>query len=142
MNMEKALVFSLGSQEFSVRISAVKEIKEWTKPTPFPAAPTFVEGVVNVRGSVIPLVDMAQMMGVSEAQNEKKAIIFLKNGSKIIGFSVSNVTDISEVDETDFKSLPELSSDNLKYFSNGIQSLGDRLIFSVNVSSLFEGSLQ
>ncbi|MBS1103810.1 purine-binding chemotaxis protein CheW [Gluconobacter sp. Dm-62] len=140
--MEKALVFSLGNQEFSVRISAVKEIKSWAKATPFPAAPPFVEGVVNVRGSVIPLVDMAQMMGVSEGSNEKKAIIFLKDGSKIIGFSVSNVTDISDVEEGEFKSLPELSSDKLKYYSNGIQSLGDRLVFSVNVSSLFEGSLQ
>jgi len=140
--MEKALVFSLGDQEFSVQISAVKEIKEWAKATPFPAAPLFVEGVVNVRGAVIPLVDMAQMMGIAEESHEKKAIIFLKNGSKVIGFSVTNVTDISDVDETDFKSLPELSSDNLKYFSNGIQSLGDRMIFSVNVSSLFEGSLQ
>ncbi|GBR44602.1 chemotaxis protein CheW [Gluconobacter roseus] len=140
--MEKALVFSLGDQEFSVQISAVKEIKEWAQATPFPAAPPFVEGVVNVRGAVIPLVDMAQMMGVSEEKREKKAIIFLKNGSKIIGFSVTNVTDISDVDEADFRSLPELSSDNLKYFSNGIQSLGDRMIFSVNVSSLFEGSLQ
>ncbi|WP_408873938.1 chemotaxis protein CheW [Gluconobacter roseus] len=140
--MEKALVFSLGDQEFSVQISAVKEIKEWAKATPFPAAPPFVEGVVNVRGAVIPLVDMAQMMGVSEETREKKAIIFLKNESKIIGFSVTNVTDISDVDEAEFKSLPELSSDNLKYFSNGIQSLGERMIFSVNVSSLFEGSLQ
>ncbi|MBF0858571.1 purine-binding chemotaxis protein CheW [Gluconobacter sp. LMG 31484] len=140
--MEKALVFSLGDQEFSVQISAVKEIKEWAKATPFPAAPSFVEGVVNVRGAVIPLVDMAQMMGVAEEAREKKAIIFLKNETKIIGFSVTNVTDISDVDEAEFKSLPELSSDNLKYFSNGIQSLGDRMIFSVNVSSLFEGSLQ
>lgn len=142
MIMEKALVFSLGNQEFSVQISAVKEIKEWAKATPFPAAPPFVEGVVNVRGSVIPLVNMAQMMGVSDDNDEKKAIIFLKNEKKIIGFSVSNVTDISDIDEDYFKPLPELSSDNLKYYSNGILSLGDRLVFSVNVSSLFDGSLQ
>lgn len=142
MIMEKALVFSLGSQEFSVQISAVKEIKEWAKATPFPAAPAFVEGVVNVRGSVIPLVNMAQMMGVSDDNDEKKAIIFLKDDKKIIGFSVSNVTDISDIDEEDFRPLPELSSDNLKYYSNGILSLGGRLVFSVNVSSLFEGSLQ
>ena len=142
MIMEKALVFSLGSQEFSVQISAVKEIKEWAKATPFPEAPAFVEGVVNVRGSVIPLVNMAQMMGVSDDNDEKKAIIFLKDDKKIIGFSVSNVTDISDIDEEDFRPLPELSSDNLKYYSNGILSLGGRLVFSVNVSSLFEGSLQ
>ncbi|MCP1236035.1 chemotaxis protein CheW [Gluconobacter kondonii] len=140
--MEKALVFSLGSQEFSVQISAVKEIKEWAKATPFPAAPAFVEGAVNVRGSVIPLVNMAQMMGLSDDNDEKKAIIFLKDDKKIIGFSVSNVTDISDIDEEDFRPLPELSSDNLKYYSNGILSLGGRLVFSVNVSSLFEGSLQ
>lgn len=142
MIMEKALVFSLGSQEFSVQISAVKEIKEWAKATPFPAAPVFVEGVVNVRGSVIPLVNMAQMMGLSDDNDEKKAIIFLKDDKKIIGFSVSNVTDISDIDEEDFRPLPELSSDNLKYYSNGILSLGGRLVFSVNVASLFEGSLQ
>lgn len=142
MIKEKALVFSLGNQEFSIRISAVKEIKSWAKATPFPAAPTFVEGVVNVRGTVIPLVDMAKMMGISEDCHEKKAIIFLKNESKVIGFSVSNVTDISNIAESGFKELPELSSDNLKYFSNGIQSIEDRLIFSVNVSSLFAGSLQ
>ncbi|MFT8326774.1 chemotaxis protein CheW [Gluconobacter oxydans] len=139
---EKALVFSLGNQEFSIPISAVKEIKTWSKATPFPAAPAFVEGVVNVRGSVIPLVDMAWMMGVSENSNEKKAIIFLKKKDKVIGFSVSNVTDISDLDEEEFKPLPELSSDDLKYFLNGIQPVADRLIFSVNVDALFEGSLQ
>ncbi len=142
MIKEKALVFSLGNQEFSIRISAVKEIKIWTKATPFPAAPAFVEGVVNVRGSVIPLVDMARMMGISEERGEKKAIIFLKNNDKVIGFSVSSVTDISDVEEENFKPLPELSSDDLKYFSNGILPLENRLIFSVNVSALFEGSLQ
>ncbi|GBR70295.1 chemotaxis protein CheW [Gluconobacter kanchanaburiensis] len=140
--MGKSLVFSLGLQEFSVQISAVKEIKEWSKATAFPAAPSFVEGVVNVRGAVIPLVDMGQMIGVSSDNNEKKAIIFLRNETKVIGFSVTNVTDISDMDDTHFRDLPELSSENLKYFSNGIQSLGERMIFSVNVSSLFEGSLQ
>ncbi|MQR99669.1 chemotaxis protein CheW [Gluconobacter aidae] len=139
---EKMLIFSLGNQEFSIQISVVKEIKIWSKATPFPAAPTFVEGVVNVRGSVIPLVDMARMMGVTENENEKRAIIFLENKDKVIGFSVSNVTDISGVDDESFKPLPEISSDHLKYFLNGIQSIADRLIFSVNVDALFEGSLQ
>lgn len=142
MIKEKALVFSLGNQEFSIRISAVKEIKIWTRATPFPAAPAFVEGVVNVRGAVIPLVDMARMMGISEDVGNKKAIIFLKNNGKVIGFSVSGVTDISDIEDDNFKPVPELSSDDLKYFLNGIIPLEGRLIFSVNVSALFEGSLQ
>lgn len=140
--MGQSLIFSLGDQEFSVQISAVREIKGLIKTTPFPAAPAFVDGVVNVRGAIIPLVDMARMLGFSNEHEEKKAIIFLGYGTKVIGFSVENVIDIAELDDDGLRELPQLASEHLQFYSPGIYTIDDRIVFSINVEALFEGSLQ
>ena len=92
------LSFRAGAQEFCIDIMAVREIRGWTPATPLPHAPGYVRGVVNLRGAVLPIIDLAERIGLGRAEpTPQHVIIVTQVGTQLVGLLVSAVCDILTV---------------------------------------------
>ncbi len=123
------VAFRIGAQEFCVDITAVREIRGWTKTTALPRAPAYVSGVVNLRGAVLPIVDLALRLGsVSTEPNERHVIIVTQIGTQIVGLLVDAVSDIITVTNSDVQPTPDVASEMVKSFVQGILAIDGRMI--------------
>jgi purine-binding chemotaxis protein CheW len=101
--------FFLGEQVFSVNIMAVREIRGWAPATPLAHAPSHVLGVINLRGTVIPVIDMALRLGLAAIEpTERSAIIVTGIRDQLVGLLVDNVSDMVTVTEDEISRFPRL----------------------------------
>ena len=129
--MSKSLVFLSNNQEYSIDISYVKEIRNWIKSTIIPNSPEFVEGIINIRGSVIPLINFGKKINSGNENILKKAIIILEGDNKIISFSVDDVLEILSYHKEDLRRIN--FNENCSILE-GIISFDERNIFKINES--------
>lgn len=134
--MSKALVFTAYNQEYAIDIEAVREIRNWVLATPIPSSPSFIEGIINIRGTVIPLVDFCKKINSSAEDSEKKAMVIIESEEKTVSFSVNNVSDIIDYSDDNRKNLPDISQSDISTYVDGIISVENRVIFILNVSNL------
>lgn len=91
----KVVIFSVGRQEYAVPIGLVKEVQPWTKPTPVPEAPPIVEGVIDLRGEIVPIIDLGRRFGTSRARApEESKIMIIEVGGRQAGVVVDDVTEV------------------------------------------------
>ena len=129
--MSKSLVFLSNNQEYSIDISYVKEIRNWIKSTIIPNSPEFVEGIINIRGSVIPLINFGKKINSCNENILKKSIIILEGDNKIISFSVDDVLEILSYHKEDLRRIN--FNENCSILE-GIISFDERTIFKINES--------
>lgn len=95
----KVVVFSVGGQEYALPITAVREIINWTEPTPVPESPPWVDGVISVRGEVMPVVGMARRFGLTQRRTGAEArIIILEVAGQSAGLIVDDVVAVEGVE--------------------------------------------
>ncbi|MEM1232617.1 MAG: chemotaxis protein CheW [Pseudomonadota bacterium] len=93
--MLELLSFTLAGQDYAVDIMLVREIRNWSKPTPLPKTPDYVRGVINLRGTVLPILDLARRLELDgEASQERAVYIVLNDGGRLFGITVDAVSDI------------------------------------------------
>jgi purine-binding chemotaxis protein CheW len=131
------ITFLSGQQEFGANIMMIREIRGWTETTPLPHAPDFVRGVINLRGVVLPVVDLKAMLGrgLTEA-NPKHVIIVVKTGDRTIGLLVDAVSDIMTVTASDIQPTPELARDSNGAFIDGIAVIEQRMVTLLSMEKL------
>jgi purine-binding chemotaxis protein CheW len=123
------IAFRMGSQEFCVDIMSVREIRGWTKATALPKSPSFVRGVVNLRGTVLPIVDLAARLGYPAAEpTARHVIIVAQIGAQTIGLLVDAVSDILTVTDDLVHPTPDVASDMAKTFVRGVLAVDQRMI--------------
>lgn len=132
------IAFRIGDQEFCVNVMSVREIRGWTKATSMPHAPPYVMGVINLRGAVLPIVDLSARLGMAPAEpSARHVIIVAQAGSRIVGLLVEAVSDIlTAVDET-IQPVPEISTNRVKQHARGILAIDKRMICMIDLDSLF-----
>ncbi len=105
----QVLSFEVGSQTYCVPVSAVREIRGVTPPTPLPDAPPFVRGVINLRGQVMPVIDLSQRLGKGAAQDgPRQVIIVVENQTDVAGLLVDAVCDSFTVEADAINPPPSL----------------------------------
>lgn len=135
------IAFRIGDQEFSVNIMSVREIRGWTPATPLPHAPSYVMGVINLRGAVLPIVDLAKRLGMKPAEpTARHVIIVAQVRSRVIGLLVDAVSDILTVTDENIQPVPEVSSDLEKQYARGILAIDKRMICLIELGALFPDS--
>ncbi|MFD1746449.1 chemotaxis protein CheW [Rhizobium helianthi] len=135
------IAFRLHDQEFCVKTTTIREIRGWAPSTPIPHAPADVIGVMNLRGSVIPIIDLAYKLGMkSTVANERSAIVVTEVHNMVIGMLVDRVSDILTISSTQIQPVPEVSASFDKSFSEGIISSENGMICFLNLSKMFKGS--
>lgn len=105
------LTFRCGGQGFAVDIMAVREIRSWSRPTPLPHAPSYMRGMVNLRGSVLPVMDLAERLGQPPTKDSlRNVIIVVQQGHRVHGLLVDAVSDIVHPTSEQMQDIPEMGS--------------------------------
>ncbi|WP_428512015.1 chemotaxis protein CheW [Roseovarius sp.] len=133
-NRVEIVCFTVEDQDFSIEISHVLEIRGWTSTTTLPHAPDFVVGMMNLRGTVLPVVDLSLRLGFGKTEPGKRHVIIIAQiDDKIVGFLVDAVSDIITVDEAQMQATPDVSSSRTQAFIRGVHSLDDKLVRAIDV---------
>lgn len=135
--MQELIAFRMEEQEFCVGVTSIREIRGWTATTPLPAAPPYVRGVINLRGTVLPIVDLAVRLGFAAATpTPRHAIIVAQIKDQIVGLLVAGVSDIFTIDESKIQPTPDVASVRTKDFVCGMIPMEDRLISMIAIESI------
>jgi purine-binding chemotaxis protein CheW len=131
------VAFRLGEQEFCIDIMSVREIRGWTPATVLPHAPHYVRGVINLRGSVLPIVDLAQRLSFASTEaTQRHVIIVVHVGSQIMGLLVDAVSEILNQSTEAIQPMPEVASDTVKSFLHGILAVDGRMIGLIKLDNI------
>lgn len=131
------LVIKLHGQEFCVRTTSIREIRGWTPVTPLPHAPYDVLGITNLRGSVIPIIDLSVKLGMAQTEaTERSAIVVAEVNDLIIGLLVDGVSDIVTVPANILQPMPNATGVSADY-SDGIIAQGASMICFLNLDRMF-----
>lgn len=137
-NNLKCISFDLGEHEFCVDIMVVKEIRGWTKPTPLPHSPSFVCGAINLRGTVLPIIDFAMRMGLPPMEPDESFVtIILEVGTQVFGIVVDAVSDIVTLDFDTLQRPSELEMTAEESCLLGIIARDDTMMRVINTTALF-----
>ncbi len=129
--------FHVGEQAFCVDICGVREIRGWAAATPLPNAPDYVRGVINLRGMVLPVVDLAARLGLGTTQPTARSVIIVANVSgRVAGLLVDAVSDILTVTDEMVQPTPDVGCDPMTAFVTGLIAMEDRMISLVSLDRL------
>ena len=137
MSKRQFITFRSGEQEFGADIMAIREIRGWTETTPLPHAPVYVRGVINLRGVVLPVVDLKARLGQGATNaNPKHVIVVVETDERTIGLLVDAVSDILTVTASEIQTTPDLARDAATGFLDGIAVLGERMVTILSMDRL------
>jgi purine-binding chemotaxis protein CheW len=123
------LTFSLGREEYGVDILKVQEIKGYSAITPIPNTPPYVRGVMNLRGTIIPVVDLRSKLGMAAAEYTPfTVIVVVKVGSKTMGLVVDAVSDVLSIPGASLQPTPDFGAQVDAAFISGLARAGDKLV--------------
>jgi purine-binding chemotaxis protein CheW len=132
------IAFRLDGQVFCVMTTTIREIRGWSPSTPVPHAPPEVLGIMNLRGSVIPIVDLSRKLGMPPTTpNERSAIVVADVHDTMLGLLVDQVSDILTVKREQIQPLPEVASTYDRAFSDGIITHESGMICFLNLARMF-----
>src|ERR1700761_8577950 len=104
--------FRIGEQEFCVDIMSVREIRGWTPATPLPRTPDYVRGVINLRGAVLPIIDLAARLGLQTTETTARHVIMVVHlGGRTVGLLVDAVSDIVTITDDVVQPTPDIASE-------------------------------
>lgn len=131
------LTFRVAEQEYSLDIMSVREIRGWTRTTPMPHAPAFMRGVINLRGTVLPVMDLAKRLNLpSRETTDRNVIIVVKINRTLTGLLVDAVSDIVAMTEDDLQPPPELATDPQMAVVRALTVIDDRMIRVLDLSAI------
>ena len=135
------LTFRLGAEEYGIDILRVQEIRRWEQPTPLGDEPRFIAGVINLRGAIVPVVDMRIRFGLGEAACDMFTVVVMLNlGGRIVGMVVDAVTDVITLQPEQIHPAPEFSAAfDLQYVS-GLGTVDNRMLILVDIEKLMNSA--
>jgi len=131
------LTFRLGAEEYGIDILKVQEIRSYEQPTRIANAPAFIKGVVNLRGVIVPIVDLRLKLACETAEyNSFTVVIVLNVKGRVVGAVVDSVSDVLALDGETIKPAPEMSSSIDTAYITGIGSVADRMLILMDIEGL------
>lgn len=124
---QEFLTFIIGSEEYAVEILRVQEIRGWQKPSPLPNVPSFVKGVVDLRGTVVPIIDLREKFHLKASYDGTTVVIVVhvltSLGERIVGLVVDAVSDVHPFDVNNLQAAPDISSSIENQFVLGLATI-------------------
>ena len=135
------LTFRLGAEEYGIDILRVQEIRSYEEPTRIANAPHFIKGVVNLRGVIVPVVDLRMKLGCETVEyNDFTVVIVLNVHGRVVGAVVDSVSDVLELSHELIKPAPEMNSTVDTSFITGIASVGERMLILMDIAALMSSA--
>ena len=130
------LSFGLGTEQYAIDILKVQELRGYDAVTRIANAPAFIKGVVNLRGTIVPIVDLRIRFNLAAAEyNEFTVVIVLNIGKRVVGAVVDSVSDVVRLAESDIHPPPEFSSFDAKYLV-GLATVGDGMLILLDIEKM------
>ena len=131
------LTFTLGSETYAIDILKVQEIRGYEVPTRIANTPEFIKGVMNLRGHIVPIVDLRLKLGVGEARYDAQTVVIILNILKrVVGVVVDGVSDVIALPAEAIKPAPELGSALDTRYILGLATVGEQLVILVDIERL------
>jgi purine-binding chemotaxis protein CheW len=141
VGVREYLTFRLDQEEYGIDILKVQEIRGYEPPTRIANAPSFIKGVVNLRGTIVPIVDMRLKFNCSNAEYSSFTVVIILNlGTRIVGIVVDSVSDVMELPPGSIKPAPEVESGIHSACILGLGSVGDRMLILLDIGKLMAGA--
>ena len=134
------LTFRLGGEEYGIDILRVQEIRSYEQPTRIANTPEFLRGVVNLRGVIVPIVDLRLKLGCTAEFNAFTVVIVLNVKGRVIGAVVDSVSDVCELGGDMIKPAPLMNSGVDMSFITGIANVGERMLILMDIEGLMSAS--
>mgnify|MGYP001037423388 FL=1 len=136
---EQLIVFTVGDEEFGLNVLQVQEIIRYVKPTKIPHAPPFMEGVIDFRGDVIPVINMRERFGIRDADNkETSVIIVIENAGRIFGLTVDVVSDLLSLPQDKIQQRIEFTGEDKTKYLQAMGKLDERLILILDLDKIID----
>ncbi len=133
--------FKLGSEEYGVDIAQVQEINRMVAVTHVPRAPQFMEGVINLRGQLIPIIDLRARFGMPRAEHSKNTrIVVTEIGAKRVGMVVDSVSEVLRLPVDQIEDAPEMLTGVETEYIRGVGKIEDRLIILLDLARIISGA--
>src|SRR5512135_451682 len=136
------LTFTLGSEEYGIDILKVQEIRGYDAVTAIANAPEFIKGVVNLRGIIVPIVDMRIKFNLGEAEyNQFTVVIILNVAGRVVGMVVDSVSDVIQLTAEQIRPAPDFASTTFDTrYITGLGTIDARMLILVDIEKLMSGS--
>lgn len=140
MDEKQYVVFKLNNEDYGVGIKNVREITEYKQTTKIPNSPNFVDGVINVRGDTIPIIDLKKKFNLieNEDNNEIKRIIIVNINDKHVGFIVDDASQVIRIYEKDIENPPEILLGINERYISGIGKVDDKIIVLLDLKEVLD----
>ena len=133
--------FKLGSEEYGVDIAQVQEINRMVAITHVPRAPQFMEGVINLRGQLIPIIDLRTRFGMPRTEHTKNTrSVVTEIGTKRVGMVVDSVSEVLRLDLAQIEEAPEMITGVDTEYIKGVGKIEDRLIILLDLARIISGA--
>jgi len=136
---KKFVAFELGKEEFGADVTQIKEISRVKETTEIPTAPDFVEGIINLRGTIAPIIDLRKRLNLEPKELDSDSrIVIAERGDQFIGMIVDTVTDVLEIPEENIDAAPKLITTEIsEEYLKGVGKVGeDRLIILLDLTEV------
>ncbi|MDT4851581.1 Chemotaxis protein CheW [compost metagenome] len=131
------LAFTLGQEEYGIDIQKVSEIRSYETPTRIANAPEFVKGVVNLRGIIVPIVDLRIKFNLGRVEyNEQTVVIILNLDRRVVGIVVDGVSDVLMLNSGQIRPAPEFGATLSTEYLTGLGTLDERMLILVDIEKL------
>jgi purine-binding chemotaxis protein CheW len=137
----QVLTFTLGAETYGVDILRVQEIRGWSAVTRIPQSPPHVLGVLNLRGSIVPIIDLRMRFRLDQAQYTAVTVIIVLSvqsatGRRDIGVVVDGVSDVIDVNHSQVKPPPDLGGQTSTEFIHGLAAVADHMVMLLDIDRL------
>ena len=140
LDTREFLSFKLGAEEYGIDILKVQEIRGYEKPTRMANVPEYIKGVVNLRGIIVPIIDMRIKFRLSSVEyNEFTVVIILNVSGRVLGIVVDGVSDVTTLEPEQIKPAPDFSAQLDTGYVIGLGTLDERMLILIDIEKLISG---
>jgi len=134
---QEFLVFTLGDEEYGIDILKVQEIRGYDQVTRSANTPDFIKGVTNLRGVIVPIVDLRVKFSQGDVEYDDNTVVIVLNlGQRVVGIVVDGVSDVLSLTAEQIRPAPEFAVTLSTEYLTGLGALGDRMLILVNIEKL------
>lgn len=140
-SLREFLAFKLGAEEYGIDILRVQEIRSYEEPTRIANAPSFIKGVVNLRGVIVPIVDMRLKFNLEQANYDNFTVVIVLNiGERVVGMVVDAVSDVITLTPDQLRPVPEFNSTIASDHLLAIGAVAERMLILVDIEKLMSSA--
>ena len=139
--MDQYLTFIMSNEEYGVDILSVQEIRGWESVTLIPNAPPHIKGVINLRGSIVPIIDLRQRFGLEKVEYGPLTVVIVlkvmtQKGSRVMGIVVDAVSDVYTLSTMDMKNAPDLGDHVDTSYIRGLVNVDNKMVILLDIDQL------